>query len=63
MNNEFTYYKVEWLEADLTGFYNVKSKKVYFKDEAFEYKKLVENAKFTKNCVIKKIIEKTQIIS
>lgn len=46
MNNEFTYYKVEWLEADLTGFYNVKSKKVYSKNEAFEYKKRVDKVVF-----------------
>lgn len=63
MNNEFTYYKVEWLEADLTGFYNVKSKKVYFKDQAFEHKKLVDKVVFTKNCIIKKITEKTEVIA
>ena len=62
MNNEFTYYEVKWLEADLTGFYSLKSKKFYFKDEAFEYKELVNKAKFTKNCLVKKIIEKSEII-
>ena len=63
MNNEFTYYKVKWLELDLIGFYNTKDKTFYFEKDAFEYKELVDSAETTKNCIIEKITEKTEVIA
>lgn len=63
MNNEFTYYKVQWLEKDITGFWNTHEKRLYFKDEALEYKALVDKSDNAKNCVVKKIIEKTEVIA
>lgn len=63
MNNEFTYYKVQWLEKDITGFWNTKERRLYFKNEALEYKTLVDKSNSAKNCVVKKIIEKTEVIA
>ena len=62
MNNEFTYYQVEWLEADLVGFWNVKTKRYYNKSDAFEWRNLVDRNGYTKNCIIKKITEITEVI-
>lgn len=63
MNNEFTYYKVEWLEKDITGFYNVKNKIYYTKREALDFKYFVDKSKIASNCVIKKITEITEVIA
>lgn len=63
MNNEFTYYKVEWLEKDVTGFYNVKNKKYYTKREAFDFKYFVEKSDIASNCLVKKITEITEVIA
>ena len=63
MNNEFTYYQVEWLEADLVGgFWNVKNKRYYNKSDAFEWRNLVDRNRYAKNCIIKKITEITEVI-
>lgn len=62
MNNEFTYYKVEWLEKDITGFYDVKNKIYYTKREALGFKYFVDKSKIASNCVIKKITEITEVI-
>ncbi|MCK1254441.1 hypothetical protein MX081_10395 [Streptococcus uberis] len=64
MNNEFTYYKVEWLEKDITGFYKrLKIKKYYTKREAFDFKYFVEKSDIASNCLVKKITEITEVIA
>lgn len=64
MNNEFTHYQVEWIEADLVaGFWNVKKKRFYDKSSAIEWKYLVDKNGYTKNCIVKKITEITEIIA
>lgn len=63
MNNEFTYYKVQWLEKDITGFWNTNNKRLYFKDEALEYKDLIDKSDHSKNCIVKKITEITEVIA
>lgn len=63
MNNEFTYYKVQWLEKDVTGFWNTNNKRLYFKDEALEYKELIDKSDHAKNCIVKKITEIIEVIS
>ena len=54
---EFKYYNVEWLEQDFTGFLNIKKKRFYFRDEALDYKELVDKSKMTKNCTVLEITE------
>ena len=61
--NEFTYYNVEWLEQDFTGFLNIKKKRFYFEDEALEYKELVDKSKMTKNCTVSEITETHKVIA
>lgn len=63
MNNEFIYYKVEWLKKDITGFYNVKNKIYYTKREAFDFKYFVDKSDIVSNCLVKKITETTEVIS
>ena len=63
MNNEFTYYNVEWLEEDFTGFLNIKKKRFYFKDEALDYKKMVDKSKITKNCTVREVKEIYKVIA
>lgn len=62
MNNEFTYYKVQWLEEGVTGFWKTNEKRLYFKNEALEYKKLIDKSAHVKNCTVKKITEITEAI-
>lgn len=57
MMTDFRYYNVEWLEQDFTGFLQIKKKRFYFKDEALEYKELVDKSKMTKNCSVLEITE------
>lgn len=63
MNNEFTYYKVQWLEKDVTGFWNTNEKRLYFKNEALEYKELIDKSDHAKNCIVKKITEIIDVIA
>ena len=63
MKDEFTYYKVERLEKDITGFYNVKNKIYYTKREAFDFKYFIEKSDMASNCLVKKITEITKIIA
>lgn len=63
MNNEFTYYKVQWLERDIVWFWNSKEKRYYFEKEALDFKALVDKSDNAKNCVVKKITEITEVIS
>lgn len=57
MITEFKYYNVEWLEQDFTRFLNIKKKRFYFKDEALDYKELVDKSKITKDCTVVEITE------
>ena len=63
MKDEFTYYKVEWLEKAITGFYNVKNKIYYTKREAFDFKYFIEKSDIASNCLVKKITEITKVIA
>lgn len=63
MNNKFTYYKVQWLEKDITGFWNTKDKRFYFKFEALEYKERVDKSIIARGCVVKEITEITEVIA
>lgn len=63
MNNEFTYYKVQWLEKDITGFWSSQRKRLYFKEEALEYKEIVDKSDHAKNCIVKEITEKVKVIA
>lgn len=60
---EFKYYNVEWLELDFTGFYYIKKKRFYFKDEALDYKELVDKSKMTKNCTVCEVTETHKFIA
>ena len=61
--DQFVYYKVEWLEIDITNAWNVKNKTLYFLDEAKDFKRFIDKSVMGKNCVIKKITEFTEVIA
>lgn len=63
MKNGFVHYKVEWLEIDITSSWSIKSKKLYFEDEAIKLKKVIERSPMSKNVTVKKIIEFVEVIA
>lgn len=63
MKNSFVHYKVEWLEIDVTNSWNIKSKKLYFEEEALKFKKAIERSPMSKNVTVKKIIEFVEVIA
>lgn len=63
MKNGFVHYKVEWLEIDITSSWSIKSKKLYFEDEAIKLKKVIERSPMSKSVTVKKIIEFVEVIA
>lgn len=63
MKEEFTYYKVQWIEENATGLWYKNEKILYFKKGALEYKELIDKSERAKKCIIKEITEITEIIS